>query len=61
MRYKFINLDTQHLFYESDNLKHVIAFYHKVPRRKRHTLAIVDTTTGELLKVKAPRTPLHDQ
>lgn len=60
MRYKFINLDTQHTFYESDNLKHVIAFYHKVPRRKRSALAIVDTVTGELLKVKVPKHVLHD-
>ena len=48
MRYKFVNL------------KHVIAFYHKVPRRKRTALAIVDTVTGELLKVKVPKYVLHD-
>ena len=53
--YTFKNLNTNHIFYQSNTLSHVVAFYHKVPRRKTTTLAIIDNITGELIKVKAPK------
>ena len=51
-KYQFLNIDTQHVFFESDQLEAAIDFYHRVPRRKATTLAIMDTETGELLKIK---------
>ena len=53
--YTFKNLETNHIFSSSNNLKNLITFYHKVPRRKHSTLVIIDNTTGELLKIKAPK------
>ena len=52
MTYKFINVHTNHVFCQSDDLKEVLQLYHKVPRRKRTDLLIVDTTTGEMLRLK---------
>lgn len=53
--YTFKNLETNHIFSSSNDLKTLITFYHKVPRRKHSTLVIIDNTTGELLKIKAPK------
>ena len=54
-KYTFKNINTNHIFYTSNNLKSIITFYHKVPRRKYTTLVIVDNITGELIKVKPPK------
>lgn len=54
-KYTFKNITNGHVFYESDDPKKVINFYHKVPRRKHHVLAIVDNITGELIRTKVPR------
>ena len=51
-RYTFLNLQTKHVFFESNIWKNVLNFYHKVPRRLTHDLAIQDNETGELVRVK---------
>lgn len=56
MRYKLFNYNTNHIFYQSDNLQHSINFYHKISRRKHSTVMLLDTDTGELIRVKAPKT-----
>ena len=55
MRYKLFNYNTNHIFYQSDNLQHSINFYHKIPRRKHSTVMLLDTDTGELIRVKLPK------
>lgn len=55
LKYTFLNINNNHIFYQSNDLNSVITFYHKVPRRKHHTLAIVDNITGELIRIKSPR------
>lgn len=51
-RYTFLNLQTKHVFFETDDLKDLLNFYHKVPRRLTHDLAIQDNETGELVRIK---------
>lgn len=55
MRYKFFNIHTNHIFHQSDNLQSVLTMYHKVPRRKCTDLVILDTETGEILRLKQSR------
>ena len=56
--YTFKNIDTNHIFFQSNNLHNVLKFYHNVPRRKNTTLVIIDNNTGELLKIKIAKTSL---
>lgn len=56
MRYKLFNYNTNHIFHQSDNLTDCINLYHKIPRRKHSTVMLLDTDTGELIRVKAPKT-----
>lgn len=56
MRYKLFNYDTNHVFHQSDNLTDAINMYHKISRRKHSTVMLLDTDTGELIRVKAPKT-----
>lgn len=53
--YKFFNINTNHIFLQSNNLKHITNFYHKVPRRKYSTLILLNNITGEILKMKSPK------
>lgn len=53
--YKFFNINTNHTFYTSNNLKQITNFYHKVPRRKHSTLILLNTITGEIIKMKPPK------
>ena len=55
MRYILFNHDTHHIFCTSDSLQYVINFYHKIARRKHSTILILDNTTGELIRIKAPK------
>lgn len=56
MRYKLFNYNTNHIFHQSDNLTDSINMYHKIPRRKHSTIMLLDTDTGELIRVKLPKT-----
>ena len=56
MRYKLFNYNTNHIFHQSDDLQPCIAMYHKIPRRKHSTVMLLDTDTGELIRVKLPKT-----
>ena len=56
MRYKLFNCDTNHVFHQSDNLTDTINMYHKISRRKHSTVMLLDTDTGELIRVKLPKT-----
>ena len=53
--YKFFNITTNHTLHQSNNLKEITTFYHKVPRRKHSTLLLINTITGEVLKIKSPK------
>lgn len=55
MRYKLFNYNTNHIFHQSDNLTDCINMYHKIPRRKHSTVMLLDTDTGELIRVKLPK------
>lgn len=55
MRYKLFNYDTNHIFHQSDSLNDTIDMYHKIPRRKHSTVMLLDTETGELIRVKFPQ------
>ena len=50
--YTFKNIHTNHIFFQSNNLKQIIQFYHKVPKRKTTTILIVNNVTGEIIKMK---------
>lgn len=56
MRYKLFNSNTNHIFQQSDNLNDTLNLYHKIPRRKHSTILLLDTETGELIRVKLPKT-----
>ena len=56
MRYKLFNHDTNHIFRKSDDLQSCINLYHKIPRRKHSTVVLLDTETGELIRMKLPKT-----
>ena len=56
MRYKLFNINTNHIFHQSDDLQPCLTLYHKIPRRKHSTVMLLDTDTGELIRVKAPKT-----
>ena len=55
MRYKLFNYNTNHTFHQSDDLQPCINLYHKIPRRKHSTVMLLDTETGELIRVKFPQ------
>lgn len=55
MRYKLFNYNTNHIFYQSGNLVFILNMYHKIPRRKHSTIMLLDTETGELIRVKLPK------
>lgn len=51
--YTLENCKTNNIFFENDNLKNVIEFYHKIPRRKTpNSIIILDNFTGEIIKMK---------
>ena len=54
-RYVFLNLNTNHIFYESNELSDIVNFYHKTSRRKHSVLVILDRVTGELVRIKHPK------
>lgn len=51
-KYSLQNIHTCHTFLSSDDLKTVTTLYHKIPRRKNSAIAIIDNTTGEIIKMK---------
>ena len=55
MRYKLFNTNTNHTFHQSDNLTDTLNMYHKIPRRKHSTVVLLDTDTGELIRIKFPK------
>lgn len=56
MRYKLFNINTNHIFHQSDNLTDCINLYHKISRRKHSAVLLLDTDTGELIRMKFPQT-----
>ena len=50
--YKIFNINTNHTFYQSNNLKQTITFYHKISKRKNSTIILLDNFTGEIIKMK---------
>lgn len=51
-KYTLQNIHTCHIFLSSDDLKTVTTLYHKIPHRKNSAIAIIDNTTGEIIKMK---------
>lgn len=56
MRYKLFNYNTNHIFQQSNDLQSTLTLYHKISRRKHSSVMLLDTDTGELIRVKLPKT-----
>ena len=51
MKYQIINRQTNHIFFESDNLEEIKRFVRKIAKRKNSDIDVMDTTTGEILYI----------
>ena len=56
--YKIKNLQTNYTLFESPSLRRANEVFYKVLRRRCSTIALIDSTTREILKAKTFRGPI---
>ena len=51
-KFTVLNVTTRHAFASANTLSAAVKFYHKIPRRKKSTIAIRSNVTGEIVRSK---------
>jgi hypothetical protein len=51
-QFTVLNVNTKHAFASTNTFSAAIKFYHKIPRRKKSTIAIRNNVTGEIVRSK---------